>query len=243
MNKHISSIRELFQFLKKPHYTLKKGTYSFGDKMISIPVLTIIILVTDSFLILPFHGLLTDAEIDQKMFEGLFHSDWKVIILILTLLPLIEELVFRFQLKFVVGSYVFYLIGLASLLIYVLVKFTNREHVSLFIFLLLCIVLILVLIRAPILQSSYKYRVFFIRYYPIHIWLSATLFAFVHIPNYNLYSTKAIILSPLLVLPQLFSGMVLSYTRLKFGMVYGILLHILHNTSLWVFMIIISCLS
>lgn len=56
----------------------------------------------------------------------------------------------------------------------------------------------------------------------------ALLFGFVHISNYEL-STTILIFSPLLISPQIVAGLILGYTRVKLGLHYSIVLHMVFN--------------
>lgn len=55
------------------------------------------------------------------------------------------------------------------------------------------------------------------------------IFAFVHITNFDMTNT-VLLLSPILVLPQLFAGIGLGYLRIRFGLSWAILLHCVYNT-------------
>ncbi len=56
----------------------------------------------------------------------------------------------------------------------------------------------------------------------------AIFFGFIHISNYEM-STAILIASPILIAPQIALGLILGYTRVKLGLVYAILLHMLFN--------------
>ena len=78
------------------------------------------------------------------------------------------------------------------------------------------------LFRAP-LTSFKKPKSFKIAFYSF-----ALLFGLIHITNYEL-STKIILLSPILILPQLLGGGYLGYIRVRFGLRWSILLHATFN--------------
>jgi hypothetical protein len=71
----------------------------------------------------------------------------------------------------------------------------------------------------------------FLRRYPLVVWTYAAAFAIIHIGNFE-YSHKAAFLMPLLLLPQLFCGLVFSYLRIRHGLAYAMLLHAAYNASL-----------
>lgn len=76
--------------------------------------------------------------------------------------------------------------------------------------------------RAPI-TSFEKPKSFKFAFY-----LFALIFGFVHITNYEL-STRIILLSPLLTLPQIVAGGLLGYIRVRFGLRWAMLLHGMSN--------------
>lgn len=60
---------------------------------------------------------------------------------------------------------------------------------------------------------------------------SSVIFAWLHVLNFetNLINT---LLMPILTLPQLLSGLIAGYLRVKFGFVYPLVLHICTNSLL-----------
>ena len=60
---------------------------------------------------------------------------------------------------------------------------------------------------------------------------SAVMFAWLHLLNFELNYIN-ILLTPILTLPQLFSGLVTGYLRVKFGFLYPLSFHILTNSIL-----------
>lgn len=77
--------------------------------------------------------------------------------------------------------------------------------------------------RAPITLFK-KPNSFKIAFYTFTI-----VFAFIHITNFDI-TKSVLLLSPILVLPQLFAGIGLGYLRIKFGLRWAILLHCVYNT-------------
>lgn len=71
----------------------------------------------------------------------------------------------------------------------------------------------------------------FLRRYPLVVWTYAAAFAIIHVGNFD-YSPQAAFLMPLMLLPQLFCGLVFSYLRIRHGLIYSMLLHAAYNASL-----------
>ncbi len=59
-------------------------------------------------------------------------------------------------------------------------------------------------------------------------YIIAFSFGFIHIINFEISKT-ILILSPLLVAPQIIAGLLLGYIRVRLGLLYSILLHALFN--------------
>ena len=76
--------------------------------------------------------------------------------------------------------------------------------------------------RAPITLFK-KPKLFKIAFYFFTI-----IFGLVHITNFEITST-VLILTPILVLPQLFAGFALGFLRVRFGLRWSILLHCVYN--------------
>jgi len=66
------------------------------------------------------------------------------------------------------------------------------------------------------------------------LYLSCFAFGLVHLFNYRFTSLTAatLLLAPLLVLPQIISGFILAFTRMRFGLIWCIALHAAHNLVL-----------
>jgi hypothetical protein len=60
------------------------------------------------------------------------------------------------------------------------------------------------------------------------LYASITIFSFFHIFNYKV-TIYSIILAPIVVMPQIILGIFLSYVRLKFGILYSVILHTVNN--------------
>lgn len=71
--------------------------------------------------------------------------------------------------------------------------------------------------------------------YFIYFYFMALTFSFLHIGNfYSALPKKFIFISIIFVLPQFFLGIISSYLRLKNGILYSFLIHIIFNTSVFI---------
>jgi len=131
---------------------------------------------------------------------------WKFVLFGVIINPFFEELLFRFYLRFSPDGFINYSIFPASLLSDQAIK-RFEEYLT------------------HIWINKFRWVFFF----------SAIAFAYFHLSNYEL-STMVILLSPLLVSPQLITGLFLGYLRVKYGFILGYFMHAIHNA----FFILIS---
>lgn len=88
--------------------------------------------------------------------------------------------------------------------------------------------------RAPItLFCKYKNNFRFIFYG------FAILFGYVHISNFEI-STNVLLISPILIAPQAFLGLLLGMIRVRLGLIYAILFHAVYNAILVIPSVLIS---
>jgi hypothetical protein len=69
-------------------------------------------------------------------------------------------------------------------------------------------------------------------YYPFIFYFVALLFGFLHITNFKTLTTNILLVSPVIVLFQLFMGLLLGFIRINYspGILYSILVHIIYNS-------------
>ena len=74
--------------------------------------------------------------------------------------------------------------------------------------------------------------VFINNHYRLFFYFSAILFGLLHIFNFTGINCYNLIFTPLLVLPQIFLGLILGYLRVTYGFKYGVLFHAVVNVSI-----------
>jgi len=60
-------------------------------------------------------------------------------------------------------------------------------------------------------------------------YFSALLFGFVHIYNYDYSNPRVLLFALIICLPQIIAGILFGYTRIKYGIIGSVILHILVN--------------
>lgn len=151
------------------------------------------------------------------------------VIILVILVPLIEELIFRLPLIFrpvflglSTGTFSYMLLPK----IFDGIELLKTDYSNYIAFSLACIVGYIAYVISSKKETSV--RSFYKRNYNLIVWLSILSFGFLHILNFDL-STKNLLLLPFFTLPQLVAGTVLSFIRLRFGFVYAICYHALQN--------------
>lgn len=90
-------------------------------------------------------------------------------------------------------------------------------------------------ILAPVMEESiFRWPMQYFKsksYFGIIFWALTLFFGFYHITNFEL-TTTILLLSPLLVLPQIIVGTILGFIRVRFGLFWAIALHAAYNLIL-----------
>ncbi len=96
-------------------------------------------------------------------------------------------------------------------------------------------IFLVVVVLAPVLEELFfRGPLYLFRnssYFGLIFYLFTLVFGFYHITNFELTPT-ILYLSPLLVSPQLFIGLLLGYIRIRLGLQWAILLHSAYNLAL-----------
>lgn len=138
--------------------------------------------------------------------------------------PLIEELVFRHGLRRI--GQALWLVPVA-----VVALFNGPQWTSGLLVAMLLLALWLPQRRRGAAQASalsWRWRRRYRQWFPWAFYIATTLFAVIHLHNFNLNQTPAWLL-PLLVLPQWFTGLVLGWVRVRRGIGAAILMHAIFN--------------
>jgi membrane protease YdiL (CAAX protease family) len=169
-------------------------------KLFSLLIIEIPIMVV---LILLISGLETLGFVDPDNHKiiDMIKNYPVLLLLILTVIigPFFEELIFRLYLHYKNNYALHFVISLVSL-----TGVRNEQKAETF------------------LISLWKKRYKFIFYF------SAVLFGLIHITNFE-FSYTILLLSPILVAPQIISGLFIGFLRVRYGFVLGFLMHALHN--------------
>lgn len=233
-----TEIKALIAFARKPVFEYEKQCFFPNLKRFGIVLLLDLILLaltTVLFYVLYFFDLNEILKNNETI--KLFNEFplWLVALLIIVLIPIIEEFVYRFHLKYrrwVINIYLpialiltcSFLISISSSPISICVTFVS-----------LIILIFYIIFNQKI--TNYIERIW-IRKFNLVFYITTLLFALIHITNYEL-SLTVILLTPILILPQFIGGYFIGYLRIKSGFIWGVTLHMASNAIL-MFPLIIS---
>ena len=152
------------------------------------------------------------------------------ILLVGIITPLIEEYLQRYNLTSFIWNYRIMPFNLCIIIIQLFHIRTTTELLIIF-----NIGLFVSIFFNTCILKSKKYKIHLLRFYIKNFWLffysSAVAFGALHIGN-NQIENFLPILPVLLVLPQIFTGLLLGYIRISMGLRWSILYHGLHNSFL-----------
>ena len=184
-----------FNFLRNPQEKFNE-TLSIKQKwevLFSILLLDFILVISASAITSFIDSFLFELKSDPL--EDFFSNKeaFSILILAAIVVPFIEELIFRFFLKYE-----------RNLPFHFLDYLTNNSV-----------------------------KTFWFKHFGIFFYISAILFALMHLSNFSNTNTLFYILAPLILLPQFIGGITLGYIRLKLGFFWGVLQHGLYNLILF----------
>lgn len=217
-----SLLKHLLQYLRRPYLAhlpavVEKPWWLLCRLLLICLGTALLSLVLTGLLQRP--GLIKAPAGDPDAMEMPFYQFAAMAVLVS---PLLEELLFRAQLRRLSAGILFLSFSLGALLS-LLTGTRWALLISPFIFLPLFI-----LYRS---RCCYSLRVkydLWKRLFPWHFYFTASGFALVHLLNYQPGSGLFPAGLPYL-LPQLCTGLVLGYTRMNYGLKYAVLLHVLYN--------------
>ena len=215
-------MKKLLSFIINPN--LNQG-YKKVNVWVFILIITSIF-IFDVFFILGISFFkLENIDISTGGLE-FYKNKWFLYLIPCLLVPVIEELSCRlFLKKSLINSY----ISLSLITFILILLLQNRKIYSLDLYVLNTLVF-----SFFIWLSLFSFKKYFVN---IKItdrtifYGSAILFSLLHLSNYS-FQINELPKYLFLIIPQLCSGLIYGYIRVKNGIIYSILLHSIHNTIL-----------
>ncbi|MEO5911064.1 MAG: CPBP family glutamic-type intramembrane protease [Pelobium sp.] len=215
-------LNDFLQYVKKPDPFIKEDKAKvFFNQLFPL----VIIALCFSFCSVMFTSILEQLHLIRKLpdFELFKLKEKKILLffMVVVFAPIVEELIFRYQLKSYRLAILLYFLFLAGML------YRLTSVFLLFAILTPVFILCLFVYLAMNKNSFQRFKIINLTF-PSHFYLTAICFGLVHISNYSNpldYGFPII----LLVLPQLFIGLILGYVRMRFGLSKSIIMHAGYN--------------
>jgi len=218
-------MKEILQFIISPKETIKKDSsiYQTLWRFLILFFLGVTFSIASLLLIeiLRSSGILPSYLKETSEATKVARSN---IFFVAVLVPILEELAFRFYLKrnsitiFISAFFISYLIISGFIFNTAIYSFENdfilRIGIS-FIF-------------ALIILYVYKKQLITIKFNALY-YFSALFFGLIHIHNHDYTNPKILPFAIVICLPQILSGLFLAYTRIKYGLLGSIALHSFKN--------------
>jgi len=217
-------IKEVIQYLKKPDLnkynfvTPAKKVFTFLQVFFIYLLLAILLSVLSGFVKWKFNIEFKQIELSDSLF----------LIFNLLIIPVVEESAFRLPLiynriRLSISSFFISYFFVSFLIARNAIDFSNylllRVVFSITIFLLFLIITNIYNKVFSIFWEKNKKAIFY---------FFLILFTIRHFDMYQI-NWETIFLLPVLVLPQLYGGILFSFTRIRYGFLYAVILHILVN--------------
>lgn len=165
---------------------------------------------------------LMDGSNNQRISKIRYSSYWSRVFFVAMVIPIIEETLFRLNLRYSRLNFAIFIGGVVYYLFNFLSDLERFHAISLG---LLAGAMVWLLIKPNINQILCDF-------WKVHtkkiFYLFLSIFTLIHITNYEMTSSLFFI-SPILVLPHFVGGIFYSYARLKAGILFAICLHAINN--------------
>jgi len=251
-----SILNDLYAFLKWPRRQIARVPLTLEAFIRLVGVHYLFLL--GAVLILSLGTFLFDIEQLEHSIENLLKdsSPLQFLFMLAGLAPVLEELVFRFPLRFRRGSF-FILLLVSSLLCYLIsaqywpplhelipadqpddvneilkkINFSAAGITGLWFVIGLFFILVMSMSNAFLSKTGR----FVDSIFPYIFYITAMIFGYVHFTNFT--GEMKWFWIPFLIMPQFMMGLVMGYARLRFGMTANILLHAVNNLIPGLFML------
>ncbi len=242
--KYISVREDFLMFLKKPDY-LSLNELTISEKLIILFKVFILTYIGLLIFSIPTEFLKELGVIDgfdmktNITYESLKlnHSDFKpyFLFMVILILPILEEFSFRLSLmKFQVNFFKISLSLLSGLIIYSFIgnnlwmpkEYYLWDLTGIFYMLLMSLIVYALLLLNK--NKLLKLEKFWNEKPKIIFYIIASFFALLHILNLNIASNQLLYL-PILILPFFVFGLTFGYLRIRLGILFSILLHVMVN--------------
>lgn len=252
----IQLLKEFYTFLSNPVYDYKRNNPLTINEIVQLFFAVFMVGMLGSAYILGAVGI---EDIPHAMSDMMDNMSLPFVFLMAVIVaPVLEELIFRFHLRykplmvlFILCSivYMIYLMPgdissdskLTEGLLGLRNEHASSELINFFITskLVKVILTALVVFVLYLLVKRFRQSIdsFLDNFFGIPFYLTVAIFAFVHIYNFELPSHMWFY-GPLMVMPQVVIGLLLGYVRVRNGICHSILVHAMNNSIPMLIMVI-----
>ena len=232
-----TAIREYLTFLRSPQYDYKR---SASLDWITITKLFFFVFAVEMLVLIPMSSFMGLEEIPHIM-ESLMmeKSFWFIALMAIVIAPIAEEIIFRLHLRYHWLTFL-YLIILLLVVLFFGLKYAALDMVSGlgevqqqvldngFLRTVLLVTILTIVAMSYLLSKGFESQ-WMQRIFPFIFYMSAAVFALVHISNFELPEGRWY-LTPLLVMPQFILACYLGYVRVRNNVIASIYVHALNNS-------------
>lgn len=227
-------LRNFYSFLKYPRQDFFKESFGLNN---FVPILTTyyIIFICGIIVLAPFAALAGLDSMPHKLEELQDMNPWLLIFLAVLTQPFLEEVMFRLPLKYHRGLIVLILSMIAMIIYMALNKIIpyNESDDSVPYSIIIPIVFFIITTTILYLYYSQETRIYHLKnfvtkYFPHLFYTVAVYFAFVHFFNFETTGNQWIY-TPIMVFPQFLIALFVGYTRLKYGFLSAVVVHMINN--------------
>ena len=224
-NFFIIEMKTLIKFIKSPSVFWSKKKIFFNFKrFLAILILNVILLLLIT-LIFYFLSVIGFRDVFKSSSALLLFKKFSlstIVTLIVFIMPVIEELLFRFHLIFRNK-----IISFVIPILFLLLSFIKYDYV----FGAIGFILLLLFLIGYKKNETTDFKKLWYKKFKLIFYTTAFFFAFSHLANYD-FSLNVLLLSPILILPQFIGGFLIGYLRVQIGFLWGLSLHIVTNAIL-----------
>lgn len=220
-------IFDFISFLKKPNLKGYKYTKATSLKLtiqLWLSLLLVMILslgFLDSLIDIP------ETDIFDKMLHQIGYLGMFLFAVFLG--PLLEEVFFRLPLRFKISSAIIGGLGIISYLAFTITSIVEYRYDTLsWLYYGFWILITMFFISCTLLFKN-KIEENKVKYFPYIFYALSIIFAFIHIGNFEEFTFRVLLFTPIIVLPQFILGLGMGYLRIRIGFWYGYLFHIFNN--------------
>ena len=227
-------LKSFYEFLKYPQQDIFKEKLSLGN---FLPIISTyyIVFICGMIVLTPFASLAGLDSMPHKLEDLQDMNIWLLLLLAVFTQPFLEEVVFRLPLKYhralivliftMIGMIIFMLLGG----LYPTVENDTIPPMRIIIpiaaILFASIALFLFFNKE---DDLLRIRKFVNKYFPHLFYTVAVYFAFVHFFNFETTGNQWLF-TPIMVFPQFLMSLFVGYTRLKYGFLSAVVIHMVNN--------------